>query len=83
MKNKTSSFIIHSVKINKNKRTGHRPERKIKMKKYSYTHVVAFKDKKSGTIIITREYKTDDEYFEIMDSIDANAWEMIFDKITR
>ena len=46
-------------------------------------HVVAFKDKKSGTIIITREYKTDDEYFEIMDSIDSNAWEMIFDKITK
>ena len=53
------------------------------MKKYSYTHVVAFKDKKSGTIIITREYKTDDEYFEIMDSVDVNAWEMIFDKITK
>ena len=46
-------------------------------------HVVAFKDKKSGTVIITREYKTDDEYFEIMDSMDANAWEIIFDKITR
>ena len=53
------------------------------MKKYSYMHVVAFKDKKTGTIIITREYKNDDEYFEIMDSIDVNAWEMIFDKITR
>ena len=53
------------------------------MKKYSYMHVVSFKDKKTETIIITREYKTDDEYFEIMDSIDANAWEMIFDKITR
>ena len=46
-------------------------------------HVVAFNDKKTETIIITREYKTDDEYFEIMDSIDANDWEMIFDKITR
>ena len=46
-------------------------------------HVVAFKDKKTENIIITREYKTDDEYFEIMDSIDANAWEIIFDKITR
>ena len=32
---------------------------------------------------VTREYKTDDEYFEIMDSIDVNAWEIIFDKITR
>ena len=53
------------------------------MKKYSYTHVVTFKDKKTGTVIITREYKNDDEYFEIMDSIDVNAWEMIFDKITR
>ena len=53
------------------------------MKKYSYVNVVAFKDKKTGTIIITREYKNDDEYFEIMDSIDVNAWEMIFDKITR
>ena len=53
------------------------------MKKYSYTHVVTFKDKKTGTVIITREYKTDDEYFEIMDSVDVNAWEMIFDKITR
>ena len=53
------------------------------MKKYSYMNVVAFKDKKTGTVIITREYKNDDEYFEIMDSIDGNAWEMIFDKITR
>lgn len=53
------------------------------MRKYSYAHVVAFKDRKTGTIIITREYKTDDEYFEIMDSIDGNAWEMIFDKITK
>ena len=53
------------------------------MKKYSYMHVVAFKDKKSGTVIITREYKNDDEYFEIMDNIDANAWEIIFDKITK
>ena len=26
-------------------------------------HVVAFKDKKTGTVIITREYKTDDEFF--------------------
>ena len=52
------------------------------MKKYSYMNVVAFKDKKTGTVIITREYKNDDEYFEIMDSIDGNAWEMIFDKIT-
>ena len=60
-----------------------RPERKQKMKKYSYMHVVTFKDKKTGTVIITREYKNDDEYFEIMDSIDGNAWEMIFDKITR
>ena len=60
-----------------------RPERKEKMKKYSYMNVVAFKDKKTGTVIITREYKNDDEYFEIMDSIDGNAWEMIFDKITR
>ena len=46
-------------------------------------NVVAFKDKKSGTIIITREYKNDDEYFEIMDSIDGNVWEIIFDRIAR
>ena len=73
------------IRATKGKQNGqaNKPERKIKMKKYSYTHVVAFKDKKSGTIIITREYKTDDEYFEIMDSVDVNAWEMIFDKITR
>ena len=53
------------------------------MKKYSYMHVLAFKDKKTGTIIITREHTTDDEYFEIMDSIDGIAWEIIFDKITK
>ena len=46
-------------------------------------HVVTFKDKQTGTVIITREYKNDDEYFEIMDSIDGNVWEIIFDKITR
>ena len=53
------------------------------MKKYSYTHVLTFKDKKTGTIIITREYKTDDEYFEIIDNIDSNHWEITFDKINR
>ena len=60
-----------------------RPARKQKKKKYYYMNVEAFNDKHTRTIIITREYKTDDEYFEIMDSIDANAWEMIFDKINR
>ena len=63
--------------------TGHQAGKEMKMKKYSYMNVVAFKDKKTGTVIITREYKNDDEYFEIMDSIDGNAWEMIFDKIIR
>lgn len=53
------------------------------MKKYSYTHVVAFRDKKTGTVIITREYNTQDEYFEIMDNIDSNIWEITFDKINR
>ena len=81
LKNIEFSFIIHSVKIINRQAKGQKGNRK--MKKYSYVHVVAFKDKKTGTIIITREYKTDDEYFEIMDSIDVNAWEMIFDKITR
>ena len=53
------------------------------MKKYSYAHVLVFKDKKTGTVIITREYKTEEEYFEIMDNIDFNHWEITFDKINR
>lgn len=53
------------------------------MKKYSYTHVVAFRDRQTGTVVITREYNTDDEFFEIMDNIDFNNLEIILVQIDR
>ena len=44
---------------------------------------VAFRDKKTGKIIITKEYSTQDEYFEIMDNINPNYWEITFEKINK
>ena len=45
------------------------------MKKY-----VRFVDKATHTLTWTRPYETDEEYFEIMDNIDPDLWEIKFDK---
>ena len=46
------------------------------MKKY-----VRFVDKATHTLTWTRPYETDEEYFEIMDNIDPDLWEITFDKV--
>lgn len=50
--------------------------------KYSYTHIIAFKSKK-GSVIITKSYNNDDEYFNIMDNINSDEWEILFDKVNK
>lgn len=46
------------------------------MKKY-----VKFIDKASHTVTLTKGYTTDDEYFEVMDNINPEQWEVIFYEI--
>lgn len=50
--------------------------------KYLYTNVIAFRSKK-GNVIITKSYNSDDEYFNIMDNINPDEWEILFEKVNK
>jgi len=48
------------------------------MKKY-----VTFIDKATHSLTMTKSYESDDEYFEIMDNIDSDLWEITFEQVKR